>query len=450
MSDETIAEILPREQEQEPKPKRQPRGKGGIVKLVGDIHEFDRNKTDGSIIPNALNGRRAMKILEGRRFESLVYDEFSDRKLIQWPQEEPRPWRDDDTVRFQMLMQGYVAMPRIARGTVEDVADYVARENPVNVVRDWLDSLSWDNTRRLSTMMPRGFGTSGDRYHTRTGRNWLISMVARAFKPGSQVDTVTVLEGPQGALKSSALRVLGGEWYKELTADMRSKDFQQQIRGVWLGEFAELATVRRAEDVNQLKQFITAISDHYRPSYGRNEVDYPRRVVFCGTTNERAYIHDSSGGRRFIPVTVGRIDLDWLNANREQLFAEAVALYKAGRKWWVWPADATREIQEARQFADPWEDRIAAFLQGRTEINSVSAMLEDALSISAGHQTQAQLIRAGNTLSKLGCKKQSRRRLNGRLITPWIVPAHFAAMPTVCHLASFPAAQPKPAWEGLL
>src|ERR1019366_3617763 len=106
------------------------------------------------------------------------------------------------------------------------------------------------------------------------------------------VDESLLLEGTQGTRKSSALRIIGGDHFAELTASPNSKDFEQQLQGVWLGEFAELNALRRTEDIARVKQFVTNRVDHFRMPYGRVVSDFPRRTVVCGSTNEECWLHD--------------------------------------------------------------------------------------------------------------------------------------------------------------
>jgi putative DNA primase/helicase len=150
--------------------------------------------------------------------------------------------------------------------------------------------------------------------------------------------------------------------------------------------------------------------------------------VLCGSTNEDCWLHDPTGGRRFIPVTVGTIDLDWLRSNRGQLFAEAVVLYKAGRKWWYYPRAATLAEQEARAADDPWTDAVRKYLCGRPEVDA-SEILSHVLQIPTERQNKGHSTRAGIVLKRLGCKAQARRRIGGVLRRMWVVPAEFAAQP---------------------
>jgi predicted P-loop ATPase len=245
------------------------------------------------------------------------------------------------------------------------------------------------------------------------------------MRPACQVDEAVVLEGPQGSLKSSALRVIGGEYFKELTANPNSKDFEQQLLGVWLGEFAELDALRRTE-ITKVKQFLTNREDHIRLPYGRAFVDLPRRIVFCGSTNNVEWLDDPTGGRRFIPVKVAKVNLAWLRENRDQLFAEAVHLFTAGRAWWIYPKEDTIAEQDQRIVEDPWSLKIVEWLCGRAEVTTAD-ILSKALHLRVRDQTKSLSTRAGIALGRLGCTVRPRCRVSGKLARPWLVPEHFAS-----------------------
>jgi predicted P-loop ATPase len=238
----------------------------------------------------------------------------------------------------------------------------------------------------------------------RVGRMFLMSMVARILRPGCQCDYMLVLEGPQGARKSTVCKILGSEWFSDNLPDVSGgKDVQQHLAGKWLLEIAELSAMSRAETAS-LKAFITRTEERYRPPYGRKEIIQPRQCVFIGTTNKALYLRDETGGRRFWPLKVGKIHTDALASDRDQLFAEAVVAYRAGEQWWP-DGDFERQYiapeQEARFETDTWEDNIRTYLKGRTRI-LIGDIARDALFLETPRIGTADQRRITAVLERLG------------------------------------------------
>ena len=215
-----------------------------------------------------------------------------------------------------------------------------------------------------------------------------------------------VLEGTEGIGKSSALRTLAGEWFSDTPLDLNSKDTYQALRGMWVLELAELDSLERAA-ASRVKAFCSSPVDRYRPSYGRMTQDFPRQCVFAGTTNEREYLTADHGNRRFWPVTCGRIDLEALARNRDQLLAEALHLYREGTTWWIDSksdiATFAREQQAEREVHHPWLETARAYLEGRDRAR-IPDFLEH-LAIPHGQQHRGHQREAGKVFRKLGWGK---------------------------------------------
>jgi predicted P-loop ATPase len=321
------------------------------------------------ILANAIIG------IEHEWPNAFVYDEISCAPALVRAVDgdndfKPRPVADDDVGVIQQRLQHF-GLKRISKDVCHQAIAVIAARCRYHPVRDYLDSLSWDGAARAGKLFTTYFGSpSYPAYAEATARMFLIALIARIYEPGCKADYVPVIEGSQGTFKSTALRILGGEWFDDALPDVScGKEVQQYLRGKWLIEVSEMHAMGRAE-VSHLKAFITRQQERYRPPYGRLEVIEKRQCIFCGTTNKETYLRDETGNRRFWPIKSGIIDLDALARDRDQLFAEAVSLYRAGIPWWP---DRDFEHgyivpeQQSRYEADPWEEGIRNYLAQASE-----------------------------------------------------------------------------------
>jgi Virulence-associated protein E/Bifunctional DNA primase/polymerase, N-terminal len=328
-------------------------------------------KTESGALVSNLNNA-AVALLHAPEFaDAFTFDEMLRAPIVNRPLPggepcDPHPVSDVEANEVQKWLQ-QAGLRKIGREAVHQAIDIVAHRAAFHPVRDYLGALQWDGRVRLPTFLRDYFGAEQTDYTKEIGSMFLISMVARIFEPGSKCDHMLVLEGAQGTLKSTACSILGGAWFSDNLPDITSgKDVQQHIRGKWLLEVPEMHAMSKGE-ASLLKSFISRRVERYRPSYGRLEVFEPRQCVFIGTTNKETYLRDETGGRRFWPLGTGTIDIEALARDRDQLFAEAVAYFRDGVRWWPDQDFERKHImpqQAARYEGDAWEQPIAEHLDG--------------------------------------------------------------------------------------
>lgn len=311
-------------------------------------------------------------------------------------------WTDrHDTLLLEWLNHNGIS---VSIETVGRAVQAVAEEQKYHPVREFLHDVGsrWDGDPRIDTWLQEYLKVPCGHYHSAVGSRWLISAVARIFQPGVKADCALILEGEQGIKKSTALRILGEPWFTDEIADLGSKEAAIQTRGTWIIEIAELDSMKRVE-VGKVKAFMSRAVDRYRPPYGKRPQDYPRQCVFAGSVNHGTYLHDETGNRRFWPVTCAEIDVDRLHADREQIWAEAVVKYREGHPWWLETHEliAEADVETRERFeSDPWEDRIAQYLNARSE-TTITAILESCVVKPTKDWTQIDKNRVGRVLRSL-------------------------------------------------
>jgi predicted P-loop ATPase len=295
--------------------------------------------------------------------------------------------------------------------TAGQAAQTVAKDRSLHPIRSYLESLRWDGIERLDCWLSAYLGVEDTAYTRAVGARWLISAVARIYRPGVKADCCLILEGPQGTRKSTALKTLAGSYFTDELADLGSKDSALQTRGVWIIELSELDTLSRSE-VSRIKAFMSRTTDRFRPPYGKRLIESPRQCIFAGTVNHSAYLRDDTGGRRFWPVACGSIDIDRLARDRDQLWAEAKARFDAGAVWWLETGELTvaaAQEQADRFDGDPWEEVLARWCENRTSI-SVSEVLSCCLDKPKAQWTQADKNRVARCFRTLGWERYRDRQ----------------------------------------
>lgn len=303
------------------------------------------------------------------------------------------------------------------RMIADTVWPYVQAQRGYNPLTEWLDQCAdgWDGVQRtladyvtLAEATPRAWAEAAF-------GAWLRSAVARAVVPGCKADCVLVLEGPQGARKSTLCALLAkrGQYALELDHVDNSKDSLSKLhRGAWLVELAEGVAFSRTE-AKELKALVSRATDVFRRAFDRGEPARHRRFVFVVTTNESEYLQDLTGARRWWCVAVDKVDTDAVARDLEQLWGQAVAEYRSGRQWHLTAEEEAMAAAQAeeRRMVDPLEEAVAEWMGGlssadRVQYQRTGVQLKDLLGkFSSMYQTRKPLGELGRVMRKLGWRK---------------------------------------------
>jgi putative DNA primase/helicase len=290
----------------------------------------------------------------------------------------PRPFDDPHDLLLATMYFQANGFAKANKTVVWDAITAVAHEYAYHPVRDYLNSLQWDGVERVGKLFQYYFRAKlpddpaeCDRlvaYLDHASRCFLVSAVARPMQPGCKADYIPVIVGlKQGQFKSTALRALCYDpaWFSDdISTDLIDRDTKESLSGKWIIELAEIPHIRR--ETEKMKAFFSRREDRYRAAYGRGSKDYPRQGVFIGTSNDLEFV-DVTGNRRFWPFISEGVDIEAIECNRDQLWAEAVHLYRQGVQWWL-PTNIeniANEQQEAFVETDVWDEPISTWLRQR-------------------------------------------------------------------------------------
>lgn len=331
---------------------------------------------------------------------------------------------DEDLIYFKYYL-GKHAKFEPPTGLILEAIIALAKNNQFHPVRNYLNSLVWDNIPRLDDWLFTSAGVARDAYTVSVARKIMVAAVRRVFFPGCEFHSMMILEGGQGIGKSTLVKTLAGSFYANISFGNIDKDTVDAMQGRWIIEVDELVGFNR-QDLEKMKSFLTTPVDRARLSYQRTTKPFPRQSIFIGTTNpvgDNTYFRDESGNRRFWPVKCGVMNVAWMRENRDQLFAEAVVAYKGEENVYLDTQEAidlASMAQEERLAVDPWLEVIAKHLNDPqtamfTQYVSVLDMAA-VLGIDKERLGRVEASRIGMIMKKMGFPSR-RQKKDGVKIT---------------------------------
>jgi len=350
-----------------------------------------------------------------------------------------RPISDEDITSIREIISRIYNLS-YSKDDCWDFVKFIASSNEHNPVADYLNALKWDGQDRIGGLAA-ALGQT-DPFAVTILKKFLVSCIIRPLEWDNhgnhinwKVDTVLILKGAQGKRKSSFFKALcqNEEWFSDNLPSIthERKDASLHMLGKWIVEQAEFEGHVARSSVEMMKAFITREREIFRKPYGRAEINMRRPSILVGTTNSSSFLNDPTGDRRFWVLEIPEehhIQLGWVKQSRDQLWAQAVELYKAGEDWWLTDAETTQSNAQNRKFRrpDPLEEAVRDYLNttpmmstlgqdsryedgiGFTWKQFVTMGLDKKLADLKSHQCQSII----QTLAKLGYVKV-RVRING-------------------------------------
>ena len=256
--------------------------------------------------------------------------------------------------------------------------EIVANENRYHPIQRYLNALEWDGTERMRYALHHFLGCEISDYNYEALKLFMMGAIKRVFEPGCKFENMLCLVGGQGAGKSTFFRFMAikDEWFSDDLRNLDDENVYRKLQGHWIIEMSEMIATASAKSIEGIKSFLSRQKETYKVPYEVYPEDRPRQCVFGGTTNRQDFLpRDRTGNRRFIPVNVYPelaeihilADEKASRAYIDQLWAEAMVIYKSGDYKLTFSADLDRELRENQQ----------DFMQEDTLAGQIYAFLED-------------------------------------------------------------------------
>jgi hypothetical protein len=279
-----------------------------------------------------------------------------------------REINDVDLINLRLAFErrGFGSIPR---EMMRDARDAVAALSEYDSLIEWATSLVTDGVPRIERFLIDYLGCADTPYHRAVGLYWWTAMAGRLLQPGIQADMVPVILGEQGIGKTQLLKAIVPQprSYVELNLAWDDEKLARLMRGTVLGELAELRGLS-GRDAESIKAWITRQVEKWVPKYQELATEYPRRCIFVGTTNKREFLDDPSGERRWLPFEASKADVINAARDRDQLWAEAIALFDMAGILWRDAQQLAPEVHREFKLHDPWEEMLLDWLANHPDV----------------------------------------------------------------------------------
>jgi predicted P-loop ATPase len=338
----------------------------------------------------------------------------------------------------------------IGRELIRDVVGKIANENQFDTATEWLGQQAWDGVPRVESFLADHFGVIDSPYMRAVGRYIWTALAGRIVQPGVKADIAPIFIGGQGVRKTTAVENMSPDkaFFAEFNLADRDADMSRKMRGRLVGEIGELRGLH-TKDLESIKSFLSQTHEKWTPKFKEFETTFPRRLIFFGTTNQREFLSDPTGSRRFAPIMVGerpdivehdlahstealkhlkwKIDTDAIADARDQLWAEGAVLFKNGGVDYSEIEILAERTHAEHTLSDPWAEIVNEWLDAvdgitgeiprtRKFLRTVD-VLQECLAFDVKGINRLQEMRIASVLRQIG---YSRRKQRIGQVTAWV------------------------------
>ncbi|MFS1539521.1 MAG: VapE domain-containing protein [Candidatus Phlomobacter fragariae] len=375
---------------------------------------FKRNKTTGQIEATIDNVAKAVMCPDFVGVE-IRFDSFRDE--IMFAPVGTKEWQtftdaDYSRLRITMEKRGFKA---VGRELIRDVVLLAADEKPFDSAMEWIKSLEWDGIPRIEKFYHTHFGTEDSAYTRAVSRYMWTALAGRVLKPGIKADMVPILVGAQGYGKSSVVAALSPNpaFFTEISFAEKDDDLARKMRGCLVAEISELRGLNTKE-LESIKAFVTRTHEKWIPKFKEFATQFPRRSLSIGTTNEDEFLGDKTGNRRWLPVEVGKMDVEGIKKDVIQLWAEARELFNETGIKFQEAEQLANQVHEKYFIKDAWQEIIERWLDEPDLMTGQKPrawqflrsadVLREALNMEPKNISRREQMRIGNVLQNCGYK----------------------------------------------
>lgn len=388
--------------------------------VAEQLAKLDRDKSGHAFatLPNVLTVLGAPEVCQS----NICFDAFKSELMIA-PTDDPKGWRpirDTDYTAARLWLENEALFYPVSKELVRDTVHYIGESHKMDSAQEWLLSLQWDGVPRIKDFMPRYMGTLDAAYERSVGVYLWTALAGRVMEPGCQADMCPILVGKQGIGKSRGIQAMVPDpsFYVEIRLDEDDDSIARKMRGVLIGEIAELRGLRTS-DADRIKAFVTRTHEKWTPKYMEHSTTFARRLVMIGTTNEDEFLSDTEN-RRWLPVRSTRCDVMAIRRDMEQLWAEAYELWLANGIVWRSAEELGKQARGDFETEDNWAPMVNRWLEEtKAEHYTTADVLTLAVGLDARSVSKAHEMRLGKIMRTLGFER-SQKRVGGKSMKVWI------------------------------